>query len=194
LVATAPHTFTAEEFFEWANLPENSLHVWELERGKVVRMPSPSVVHGIIAALITRLLFDFAFQRGKGYVCSNDTGLLVARMPDTIRGPDVMFFDEHIDLENASRKYSQDVPALVVEVMSPSDRWSDMHRRISQYLGLGVPTVWVVSPDDYTVTICRPNRNQQILESHEEILGDPPLIDFRCKVSDIFRTTKDQST
>lgn len=37
-------------------------------------------------------------------------------------------------------------PALVIEVLSPEDRMSDMQERIDDYLEFGIPFVWVVNP------------------------------------------------
>ena len=42
-----PSSMTAEEFWEWANRPENEDRLWELERGEVIEMPPPGTVHGV---------------------------------------------------------------------------------------------------------------------------------------------------
>src|SRR5882762_6367317 len=73
---------SAEEFFEWSHLPENTDRQWELENGEVIEMPSPGELHGVICFLIIRLLGNYVFQRAKEYLCTNDTGLLVETDPD----------------------------------------------------------------------------------------------------------------
>ena len=87
-VTTKP--MTAEEFYEWANHPDNRHKYCELERGEIVEISRPGKLHGLICANVVRILGNFSIQRKKGYVCSNDTGLVVERDPDTVRGPDVL--------------------------------------------------------------------------------------------------------
>jgi Uma2 family endonuclease len=184
-VTTAP--MTAEEFFEWVNRPENEGRYWELEHGEVVEMPPPGEVHGSVCAMVTYLLMQFAFRRGKGRVVSNDTGLVVQRAPDTVRGPDVMFFDDSQPLSQLSRSFATQLPALVVEVLSPSDQWSKLQRRLKQYRDRGVPLIWVIDPEDRTVTAYQTaNPIEQLLEETDELTGNSVLPDFRCRVADLF--------
>ncbi len=37
-------------------------------------------------------------------------------------------------------------PFLVIEILSPDDRASDVQEKIDDYLGFGVPFVWVIDP------------------------------------------------
>src|ERR1041384_3021319 len=85
---------TAEEFYEWANQPENRGRICELDRGRIVEMSRPGKLHGLICANVVRILGNYTVQRKQGYVCSNDTGVIVKRDPDTVRGPDVLLFDD----------------------------------------------------------------------------------------------------
>src|SRR6266480_3460730 len=91
-VATKP--MTAEKFYDFANRPENRDKVLELERGEVVEMSRPGKRHGLVCGNSTGILRNYAIARKKGYVCSNDTGVVVERDPDTVRGPDVLFFED----------------------------------------------------------------------------------------------------
>jgi len=122
MTTVASELLTAEQFWEWASRSENQDKLYELESGKVVEMPPPGELHGILCGWITHLLWSYVVQRGRGYVCSNDTGLLVQRNPDSVRGPDVMLFDDSRPLEEMSRQFTERIPRLVVEVLSPSDQ------------------------------------------------------------------------
>src|SRR6516162_5451079 len=124
-VGTTP--MSAEEFFAWSHLPENQDQLHELEEGEVVLMPLPSEHHGVICGLLAHLLWNYVFHRGKGYVCSNDTGLLVKRDPDSVRGPDIMLFDEKGTIEGLSRGFIERIPALLVEVLSPCDQMTKIN-------------------------------------------------------------------
>jgi Uma2 family endonuclease len=181
---TAP--MTAEEFFDWCGRPENADRRFELERGRAVEMPPPGEQHGTVCGWIAYLLWSFAVRRGRGRVTTNDTGLVVERDPDTARGADVMFFDDSRPLAGVSRRYPDTIPALVVEVLSPTDTWSRTSRRVIQYLRHGVPLVWVVDPDALTVTVLRPGELQQLLDETDALTGNGVLPDFSCKVADLF--------
>ena len=89
--ATGQSLMTAEEFYAWAELPENEDRHHELENGVPVEMPPPSKPHGGICFLVAHMLGLYLLPRG-GSVFTNDTGLIVRRRPDTVRGPDVMAY------------------------------------------------------------------------------------------------------
>jgi Uma2 family endonuclease len=177
---------TAEEFFDWAGRPENEDKLFELEFGEIVEMPNPSELHGVVCALIAHLLWTYIFGRGKGYVCSNDSGLLVARGPDTVRGPDLMLFDESRSLDALSRKFTERIPKLIVEVLSPSDQMTKVNLRISQFLKRGVPLAWLVDPDARRVTVYRPGKEHTVVDETEELTGEGALADLRVRVADLF--------
>src|SRR5438067_2378858 len=85
---------TAEDFFAWVHLPENRDRRFELEEGQVVEMTRPGEQHGYVCNNVGRILGNFTFSQGKGYVCGNDTGVVLVRDPDTVRGPDLIYFDQ----------------------------------------------------------------------------------------------------
>jgi Uma2 family endonuclease len=177
---------TADEFFAWLQNVERGDKTFELERGEIIEMPSPGELHGVLCALLAHLLWRFVFQRGHGYVCSNDTGLLVETDPDTVRGPDLMLFDETRKLEELSRKFAVGLPKLAVEVMSPTDQATKTNRRISQYLARGVALVWLVDPEVRSVTVYRPGASHTVLDETEELTGDGALPDLRLRVAELF--------
>jgi len=186
MATVASELMTAEEFFDWVCRPENSERRFELVDGEVVEMPPPGDIHGTICALIARILGNFAFERGRGRVASNDSGLVVKRDPDTMRGVDVMFYEEVAVYDEISRRYAKQLPVLAIEVISPSDTWTKLNVRIAQYLDRGVPLVWVVDPEDKTVAVYRPTHRPEFLNEENELTGNGVLPDFRCRVADLF--------
>jgi Uma2 family endonuclease len=177
---------TAEEFFEWVARPENEGRRFELENGEVVEMSSPGELHGFYCWLVIKLLTEFAARRGSGYLLTNDTGLVVRRGPDTVRGPDAMFFLEQPDPARMSRKHCERVPTLAVEVVSPTDSMRKTMTRVEQYLRRGVQLVWVIDPDERIVYVHKPNEFHKILDETEELTGNGVLPDFSCRVAELF--------
>jgi Uma2 family endonuclease len=183
-VATKP--ITAEQFYEWANRPENRDKYCELERGEIVEMSRPGKLHGLICANVVGILRNFVIQRKKGYVCSNDTGVVVERDPDTVRGPDVLFFEDAKRIEDVEEKYGETPPLLAVEVLSPNDTTGKLMRRVREQLRFGTRLIWVLDPDAKNVIVYRPGKEDSIVEQTEELTGEDVLLDFRCKVAEFF--------
>lgn len=188
--ATKPALMTAEEFYEWAMLPENADKRYELENGVPVEMPNPSELHGTVCWLVIHLLTTYVLPRG-GRLLTNDAGVIVRRRPDTVRGPDVTLFMNRPRMEDIPRGPAELVPTLVVEVLSPSDRPSRTAPRVRGYLRRGIPMVWLVDPDDRTVTVHTAD-DDVILGEADEIVGGDVLPDFRCPVASFFNWPDEQ--
>lgn len=186
MATAATAKMTAEEFFDWANRPENAGGRYELENGEVVEMPPPCEMHGIACWLVAHFLGAYVFARGAGYICTNDTGLVLKRNPDTVRGPDVMLFLTRKSFDQASRGHVETVPDLVVEVFSPSVKPGRLAKRVAEYHQRGVPLVWVVFPDERTVTVYPPNELLTSLEETDDLTGNGVLPEFRCRAADLF--------
>jgi Uma2 family endonuclease len=179
-------TMTAEEFFDWCHQPQNRDRLFELERGKVVEMSRPGERHGVVCSNVAYLLSGYIRQRRKGYVCVNDTGVIWERSPDTVRGPDVFLYDRSRRYDQLHVKYNDELPQLVVEVLSPNDNWGKVMRRITEFLKKGVPVVWLVDPEGRTVIVHRLEQFPQVFEENEELTGEPIFPDLRLRVADIF--------
>ena len=186
-IVTATDRMTADEFFQWVNLPENrDLHA-ELEQGEIVEMPPPGKFHGFVCGNVAGLLRECAIKRRRGYVCTNDAGLIVERDPDTVRGLDVTFYDDNQTAQTMERQFAQQPPVLAVEVMSPNDRLNRTILRISQMLELGVQMVWVVDPETRDVSVYRLGKSPRLVPADGELTGDEVLPEFRCRPSDFFQ-------
>ena len=181
--ATASGLMTAEEFYVWAELPENADVWYELEDGRPAECQSAGVLHGTVCWLVTVAVGQYFKSRG-GYL-SLRCGLLLRRDPDTVLGPDVVAFSTRPAFEDLPRGPATDIPTLVVEVLSPSDRPGKTDRRVKSYLKRGIPLVWTVDPEDRTVAVYTQS-DSVVLEIDEVLLGEPELPGFACKVSAFF--------
>lgn len=181
-----PAAMSAEQFAEWANLPENSETLYELDEGRVVGMPSPGERHGLVCSWIAHLLWMYAIQHGNGRVLSNDTGVILARKLGIVRGPDVMYLTGTRGILEVGIGHVEEVPTLVIEVLSPTDRQTKTVRRVNQYLKRGIPQVWVIDPDDRSMIVYSQNQESKTLDETDDLTGDGILPGFACKVSDFF--------
>ncbi|MFN4261440.1 MAG: Uma2 family endonuclease [Gemmataceae bacterium] len=177
---------TAAEFHDWTQRPENANKFFELVRGEVIELPSPTKRHCVVCANVTFLLVSYIRQRRKGYVTSNDCGVILERDPDTVRGPDVAVYEDARSFEELHPKYGEVPPRLAVEVLSPNDRANRVLRKIMDYLRNGVELVWVIDPETRTVTVYRPDKTPYPLDANQELTGEDVLPDFKCPVAELF--------
>ena len=178
---------TAEEFGEWVQLPENANRWFELVRGEVIELPPPMKPHGVVAIMVGRILANYADQAGKGYLTANDSGVILERDPDTVRGPDIAYYEDATTFAELHPKYGETPPRLAVEILSPNDRAKQVTRKITDYLNNGVELVWLLDPEDRIVTVYRPDKRPVILQPDQRLTAEPVLPGFECRVADFFR-------
>ncbi len=191
-VGATAKLMTAEEFGDWIHQPENTNKWWELVRGEVTELPPPTKPHGVLTANTTRMLGNYTFQRRKGYITSNDTGVILEREPDTVRGPDVAYYEDAKTFREVHPKYGEVLPRLAVEILSPNDRASQVMRKITDYLRARVSLVWVLDPESETLTVYRPDQAPRVIQKDEEVTGEDVLPGLACKVADFFFMPEDE--
>jgi Uma2 family endonuclease len=159
----------------------------ELVAGELVRMSPGGAEHSAVTGQIFLLLQAHARQMAAGRVLTNETGIVVKRHPDTVRGADVLFISySRLPKDTALKGYLRHPPEIVVEVLSDDDTWKRMEEKIGDYHGCGVDMVWVADPRTLSVRIYPNGGDVTVRHASEQINGDPFLPGFRCTVSDIF--------
>jgi Uma2 family endonuclease len=186
MASVATRLMTADEFYDWVHRPENRDRRFELEQGEVVEMSPPGERHCAVSGNTAWVLGAYVRQQKRGYVCTNDMGLLLERDPDTVRGAGVALYLVTRKFAELETKYPERLPDLAVEVLSPNDRMTRMVKRINEFLARGVSMVWLLDPESRTIAVWRPSQPQIVLEAHEELTGLDVLPDFRCTVADFF--------
>ena len=157
----------------------------ELVRGEIVLMPLPKGRHGIICNRIGRFLGNLVDTRKLGWVTSNDTGVILERDPDTMRGPDVAYWSITRQ-PKMPENYFEIPPDIAVEVLSPDDRRKNVREKIKDYVKNGVKLVWLVDPDTRTVTVYQGSLRGSELDEADTLTGGDVLPGFTCKVSEFF--------
>jgi Uma2 family endonuclease len=183
MATVAQKLITAEEFFRMPQPPDGSQQ--ELVRGVIITMPPPAARHGACCSKIDRRLGNFVEANRLGTVFANDTGFISERDPDTVRGPDVSFWSRE-RLPELPEGYIPIAPDLIVEVVSPSDHYSRVQRKVREYLQRGVRMIWVVDPEDRSVTVYRSHQQVAILEENATLSGEDVLPGFTCPVAELF--------
>ncbi|MEO6810028.1 MAG: Uma2 family endonuclease [Isosphaeraceae bacterium] len=184
MATTTRRLITAEEFLDM-DLGEG-FH--ELVRGEVIEVPPPKHPHGRVCMKIGYRLEFYGRESGYGYVLSNDTAVVTERGPDTVRGADLMFYSKARLPESRLDDSALDiVPDLVVEVVSPGNRASEIRSKIHEYLNAGVFMVWIAYPQRRTLVIYRRDDPIPITLTEADTLDNlPELPGFRCPVAEFF--------
>lgn len=189
--ATATAPMTADEFSDWCSRPENDGRWFELVRGEVIELPSPTKKHGVVSMNVAGHLWMYVRQQRTGYITTNDAGTLLERDPDTVRGPDVAYITDAQRFEELHPKYGEEPPVLAVEVLSLNDRAGQVLAKVDDYLRSGVRVVWLIDPESRTVRVYRRNLPTTNLAADDEMTGGDELPGFRCPVRDFFLLPND---
>jgi Uma2 family endonuclease len=180
----AVRLLTAEEFAELPNPADDSQQ--ELVKGVIVTMPPPSFYHGLCCIEIGSRLRNHAREHNAGFVVGNDSGVVVARNPDTVRGPDVAIFSRERLPEPPRKGYPGVPPDLAVEILSPSDVFTRVQQKVQEYLNAGLRLVWILVPEDRSVAVFRAGKQSSVLFNGETLVGEDVLPGFSCPVAELF--------
>ena len=159
----------------------------ELIMGVLDEKVSSGLEHGEIVGNVLSPLHQFVKPRRLGRVFGSDTGILLERDPDTVREPDVAFISaERLPLDVRVRRYSEVVPDLVVEIVSPNDRAVPVFDKAQMWLRHGVRLVWITDPEARTITALSQSGPARTFTEADTLDGGDVLPGFTCAVQDIF--------
>jgi len=179
-MATTQQITTAAQLLEASDLGR-----CELIQGELVMMSPAGFRHGHVAAKLAQLLMNFVESRSLGAVTGSETGFQIARDPDTVRAPDVAFVRADRLPPIEPRGFFPGAPDLAVEVLSPSDRASEVNAKVRDWLETGARRVWVVDPENQTVAVYRSVSEATILGLPETLSGEDVLPGFAVPVRQI---------
>src|SRR5574341_2659219 len=134
---------TGEELFGMGDIGP-----WELIDGRIVPMTPTGGEHGTIEFDLGRELGNFVASHQLGWVTGGEVGIYTRRDPDRVRAADIAFISKSRLPNKPKRGFLSVSPELIVEIMSPDDRWQDVREKIEEYFSIGVDRVWVVEPDN----------------------------------------------
>ncbi len=85
--------------------------------------------------------------------------------------------------------YQELTPELVAEIVSPNDTHPEVHRKMAEFIEVGVRLVWNVFPGHRTVEVWQSAQRQQpsqILRETDMLDGLDVTPGFTCPVRDLF--------
>lgn len=158
----------------------------ELIEGRMVPMNPPGAEHGRIELLLGWHLLNFVNIQQHAWVLGGETGLYIQRNPDTVRGMDIAVISKQRLPTKPGTGYLEVAPELVVEIVSPSDRWLEIENKIRDYFRAGVDQVWVVQPQQQILYVYRSPGKRHLVEREETLQGEGILKGFSLAVATLF--------
>ena len=166
------------------NLEDDSCR-HELVAGVIVAEPFPTAHHDRTFRRLLGILGDFVQTRELGEVFG-ETGYVLARDPDTVRGPDLSFVSRERLSNFDDARFFSGAPDLAVEILSPSNRREEMHAKVADYLAAGACLVWVVDPKKRSVTVYRSLLAPRRLGLSDSLGGEDVLPGLEIPIDSIF--------
>jgi Uma2 family endonuclease len=148
-MATLPQTKTVT-YEEWLTMPEVQDAIEEVVNGEIRIMPPAKFVHTLVVQRTFRAI-DRQLDPNKILAVCSSFGLIIRKQPLTSRVPDIAVFDLATMVEQDG--YIHSAPQLVVEVLSLANRRPERQEKLDDYAEIGVPEVWVCSPQAETVEV-----------------------------------------
>ena len=155
----------------------------ELVDGIVVEMEPPGAEHGWVANRLAVGLTAHVDGHELGVVLG-EVGFLLRSDPDRVLAPDVAFIArDRVARRPLTDKYWPGAPDLAVEIVSPSDRWTDIECKASMWLEADTGAVLVIDPPLRSATVFRAqdkvarHRAGDRVELSDVVPGWRPLLD-----------------
>ena len=171
---------------ELERLPKDG-NKYELLDGKLIMSPVHAN-HGVICTRLVILLGTFIHRHKLGEIYDSSTGF---RLSDKVLlSPDVAFVSKARlrKILIAPDRFLYGAPDLGIEVLSPSDRMREVHRKLDRYFEHGTRVVWWVDWKQEQVHIYTPDSIGALTRPNDVLLGGDVLPGFRCKLSRIFHS------
>ncbi len=178
---TAPRQpMTAEDLFRY---PDHDRY--ELVAGNLRVSEPPGAHHGQVATRLAYRLHGYVEANRLGVVLV-ESGFILHRGPDTVRGPDVSFVAaSRLDPRRVPLSYLSIAPDLAVEILSPEDRPGAVAEKVANYLDAGTKLVWVIEAEKSRVMVHRVDGSIAELTANDSLDGEQVVSGFRCPVTEL---------
>lgn len=181
-MSVATRTINADELLR---MPADGFR-YELVRGEIRKMTPAGGRHGVVAMGIGAGLDRHVRANQLGVVCGAETGFRISTNPDTVRAPDVAFVRrERIEQTGIPDGFWPGAPDLAVEVVSPSDSYTEVQDKVLDWLAAGTRMVVVVDPGKRVVSVHRAHA-ATLLTENDVLSGEDVVPGWSVPVKDLF--------
>ncbi len=182
-MSTSIQQITADELLI---MPNNNMRR-ELVAGELREMAPSGQEHGCVAMMVSISLGGYIEEHKLGKIYAAETGFHLETDPDTVRAPDFAFVSrEHLASVQQGRGFFPGPPDLAVEVISPSDTYSEVEEKVEEWLNAGCRMVVVVNPRNRTLKVYRTVTDITVLTVEDTFDGADVVPGFQLLVRRIF--------
>jgi Uma2 family endonuclease len=166
---------------DFEKLPHELAYYHELVDGELVDVSGNTPNHNGLRDLLIALLLPFVKEHKLGRV----VGEQEYQFGQNAHGPDVTFvLPARAKLFNGKLRVQRFVPDLAIEIVSESDTFAKLVRKVDRYRKCGTQEAWIIDIDSRKAFVFSKGRNT-ILE--DDGLFQPSLIPgFSIRLGDLF--------
>ena len=143
----------------------------ELIDGVIVRMSPTGGVHGFLESRLSLKLGGFIEEMKIGLCMVGEVGIYIRHDPDRVRGADLAFWSNAKLPDGPPSGFIEVAPDLIVEILSPTDRWAEMRQKIDDYFSIAVGELWIIGPEDEAVFVYRSATRRTALHRGDTLVG-----------------------
>lgn len=178
----------------WEQLPDDG-NRYEVIDGVLYMTTAPSPFHQWIVRQLVRALFQQIDETQVGVTMWSPIGVFMPGC-DPVQ-PDILVI-RTADLGIVRNGRITGVPALLIEVLSPSNDSVDLRTKRHAYARAGVPEYWIVRPAERDALVCsQPDASLSDYAQVTHVAPDgeliSPTLPFCAHVEDFFANAPDET-
>ena len=144
-------------------------------------------VHGEYAMSIGAPLAIHVKTNGLGKVYAAETGFQLESNPDHVRAPDAAFVRrQRVEEVQDEPGFFPGAPDLAIEVISPSDLYTEVDEKVADWLDAGTIAVILVDPRRRVVKLHRSMTDVVVLNEEDTLDVDDVVPGWQMPVGEIF--------
>ncbi len=171
-------------YADYARLPDNGMR-YEVIKRELFNSPAPTTKHQLVSLNLAAALHQFVKKHKLGVVFEAPTDVLLLDLASPVQ-PDILFIPQE-KRSMIKANFIEGVPALIVEILSPSNPEHDQQRKFLLYAQAGVAEYWIVDPTSCAVDIFVLRGNAYVPLGHfglSDTAVSELLPQFQIKVAD----------
>ena len=171
---------TVAEFEKWEAKQKGGWN-YEFYYGEIIKKGGKKQSEAILVAFLMKCFMHTVAQKNDGILFQEiDVPIDEQRK----RVVDLAFFDREQIVSMAAGQKA--VPAFAIEILSKSESFEEIERKLQDYFDVGVQLVWYISPRSKKIYAYSARNMVKIFATGDVAVADPVLPDFSVDIDKLF--------